>query len=246
MQRIQGRERAAHLFAQTSVFSLITKLSLWAFLALGALASMTCEIVFPPQGESVPQNVRLQAGNTEVLLFWSRPPGVPQSKVYGYNVYRDEEYLQTKGSLSTVRATASNFLDRNLSNNKQYTYKISIVYNADDAADSENGALIGRQSTAVQAHTREVPGRPGNFTAVQVPNTGDVQISWISPAVQGASNIFEYRLYRNGATIARVSGSQYDFTDTNLQRGGARYVYTVRAINSTGIGIESSTTVIMN
>lgn len=246
MQRFQGRERAAQLFAPTSAFSRIKKLSFWAFFALGALGSMSCEIVFPPQGESVPENVRLQAGNTEALLLWSRPPDVPQSKVYGYNVYRDDEYLQTNGRLSTVRATATSFLDSNLSNDTQYTYKVSIVYTSDEAAGSENGVRIGRQSLGVMGRTRAVPGRPENFTAVQVPNTGNVQISWVTPAVQGASNIFEYRLYRNGSTIARVSGSQHDFTDTNVPRDGARHVYTVRAINLTGIGIESSAAVIMN
>lgn len=58
--------------------------------------------------------------------------------------------------------------------------------------------------------------------------TSSVALSWTASTVSDGSGIANYDIYRNGSSLATVSGTTTSYTDTNLSEG-TQYTYKVRA-----------------
>ncbi len=82
-----------------------------------------------------------------------------------------------------------------------------------------------------------VPSSPVHLFATA--GSGYVLLHWMAPIDDGGSSITQYIIYRNGVPIKTVSAAQQSYNDTNVNDGQS-YVYTVRAVNSVGLGFKSA------
>jgi predicted phage tail protein len=88
-----------------------------------------------------------------------------------------------------------------------------------------------------------VPGTPRNVTAT-TNSTKGINLAWQAPTSNGGSAITQYRIYRSTTSgtetlLTSVSGTTLTYRDTSTKRG-TTYFYVIRAVNSVGVGPNSS------
>jgi fibronectin type 3 domain-containing protein len=81
-----------------------------------------------------------------------------------------------------------------------------------------------------------VPGIPVQLTAATATSRG-ISLTWKVPASQGSSPITAYRVYRGNSagteTPLTSVGNVLSYTDSSA-RSGARFYYTLVAVNASG------------
>jgi cellulose 1,4-beta-cellobiosidase len=185
----------------------------------------------PTAPATVPDQPTLSAtaGNAQVALSWTTPAD-GGTAITGYRLYRGTTsgYLAPYQTLGVVTA----YTDTAVSNGTTYYYQVSAVN-----AVGEGSRSSERSATPTAPLT--VPGQP---TLSATAGTGQVALSWTTPA-NGGSPISAYRLYRGTSsgslalyqTLGVVSG----YTDTAVTNG-TTYYYQVSAVNAIGEGSRST------
>ncbi|MHB8512297.1 MAG: RCC1 domain-containing protein [Actinomycetota bacterium] len=179
---------------------------------------------------TAPQNLIATSGNAQVSLSWSAPASNGGSAVTGYNIYRS-----TSSGTETLltQATSTSYQDTGLTNGTTYYYKVSAV----------NGVGEGSLSNEASAMPATLPGAPSGLSAT----SGNTQatLHWSAPSSNGGAAITNYNIYRStspGAeTLLTQVGNVTSYTDSGLNNG-AKYYYTVSAVNIVGEGPQSAET----
>jgi len=192
----------------------------------------------PPSGGTVdttPPSVPAQFAATaptpsQVQLSWnaSTDDGVG---VAGYRLYRD-------GSNTPIaNVTVTHYTDTGLASNTAYTYTLRAYDAATPANESALTAAVSVTTPpAPPTGDSTPPTVPQDVTAIAT-STTSIQISW-SPSTD-ASGISEYRVFREGASVAIAVTQNTTFTDTQLTPN-TTYTYFVTAVDGATPSNESA------
>lgn len=158
----------------------------------------------------------LSASNlTDRSLSIAWQPASDDVRVAGYQIFRNGTLVGSGSGLQ--------FNDSGLSPSTTYRYEVLAF----DAAGNQSA-----RSPALDVTTRApdtvAPGAPGTPVA-GTRTASSIALSWA--AASDNYGVLDYRLFRNGALAATVSGTSH--TDTNLQSSTA-YSYSVRARDAAG------------
>lgn len=181
---------------------------------------------------TVPSTVSLRSArrnaNSSVTVSWN--------KAYGGNYYR--VYRKTPGSgwklLANVRSTSLSYTDRNPVKGQKNIYTVRMYNSSTRAAGrySTSGVSVNFGGTA----STKTPGRPTLYK-ISSSAYNKITISW-----KKASNATHYRIYyktpgSSWKLIQTVGANTTSYTHTSSSKyplaQGQKYIYTVRAYNST-------------
>ena len=154
------------------------------------------------QKPSAPSGLSVSNTIASLTLKWNAVKGAT-----GYEIYR----AGTDGKYSKIKTvTSTSYVDTNVKNNAQYSYKIK-AYNAAGASAFSTAASLKKTQISVS-----------NLKADA--NGSKVQLSWTG-VVTGAEGYVIYRRTEGGsyAEIGRTSGNTY----SNTISAGIKYYYAV-------------------
>lgn len=180
------------------------------FAALVFMAGTTTSFA-DSQNPSVVENVSASAlSNSDIRLNWSKP--WDNVEVIGYNLYRDDRYF------TTVYDT-TNYIDRGLSSNRNYSYYVVAFDRARNYSSKSSRVQASTGSNDSGSDNSPPPpqdtgsGKPSvpNGLSAQVLGDTEIRLSW-----QSSSGYVEgYNLYRNDRYFTTVKGST-SYTDDEL------------------------------
>jgi fibronectin type 3 domain-containing protein len=181
---------------------------------------------------SVPAGLTASAGSpTQVIIEWSASTDTGGAGLAGYRLYRD-------GSNDPVaNVTVTHYTDTGLTPNTSYTYTLRAYDAALPANESALTAAVSVSTPAAPPTGDSTPPTvPDNVTAIATTTTS-IQISW-SPSTD-SSGISEYRVFREGTSVAIAVTQNTTFTDTQLSPN-TKYTYFVTAVDGATPSNESA------
>jgi uncharacterized repeat protein (TIGR03806 family) len=160
-----------------------------------ALAVSTLGDTTPP---SVPTGFTTTAvQSTSVALAWNAATDTGGSGLHDYRVYRDNVLLAT--------VTGTSYSDTTVAPSTLYSYQVS----ARDNAGNESGRSAGLPVTTPADTT--APSVPTGFTTTSILSTS-IALAWNAATDTGGSGLHDYRIYRDNALLATVTGTSYSDT----------------------------------
>jgi titin len=173
--------------------------------------------IWAPSTPDMPLNLEVVTGNQYATLTWEEPynGGEP---IEGYVIYVNGELNDFTGSLTCTVMGLTNF----------QTYTLGVA--------AYNALGIGPIAEIEATPTVSVPTAPVNLVA----DFGDASVSltWEAPVNDGGLPLTTYLISLNDGVVV------YDTTDTHLTiiglSNGFEYWFTVRAVNSLGMGPDSN------
>ncbi len=210
-------------YADNTVASLTTySYAIDAFDAAGnhsapsASVNVTTPDTSPP---TVPTGVSAVAVSpNEVDLSWTA--STDNVGVTGYSVYRNAVLV------SPVSGSSLTYHDTSVSASTTYSYTIDAF----DAAGNHSAQSAAASITTPAAPDTQPPTVPTGVLA-QVGPAGEVDVSW-NAAIDDVG-VTGYTVYRNGTTLATVSGSKLSFADKTVA-STTSYAYNVDAFDAAG------------
>ncbi|NJD67930.1 MAG: hypothetical protein C3F12_05185 [Candidatus Methylomirabilota bacterium] len=188
-----------------------------------------------------PSNVRVEAGERAVRLFWDAPArridGSPLDLVPRYNIYRGASPGQYDPvPVNREPIVGTQFQDTDLVNDRTYYYRIAAVESQEPPW--QEGLSSGEVSAAPMDLTPPAP--PQRVRAVVGPGLA-VSLSW---DLNREADLLGYHVYRSDATerppqrLTEAPLKSPTFTDRSVRSRG-RYLYTVTAIDASSRHNES-------
>lgn len=180
---------------------------------------------------SVPSSLAANAVSpTQVQVSWEASSD-DSAGVAGYRLYRD-------GSNSPIaNVTVTHYTDTGLTANTSYVYTVRAFDAATPANESALTAPVSVNTPPAPPEGDSTPPSvPDNVTAIAT-STTSIQISW-SPSTD-ASGISQYRVFREGTSVAIAVTQNTTFTDTQLEPNTA-YTYFVTAVDGATPSNESA------
>ena len=172
---------------------------------------------------TAPANLSATAGNAQVSLSWDASAGTDE-----YRVYRAASTGSFTRIASGTTITDTNYTDTGVTNGTAYRYTVRAYNTAGESGDS---------NTVSATPAIPIPAAPENLSVTTT--TSAAALSW--NAVTGATAYQVYRATGAGSFTRIASGSTITgttYTNTGLTEG-VSYRYTVRAVNSSGVGPDS-------
>jgi chitodextrinase len=190
---------------------------------LGSIPKATVTIVSDDVPDTIAPSVpaNLSAGfasPTSVNLSWSASVDTGGAGLAGYVIFRNGVQQATSSSASFSDTVA---------NGARHTYTVAAY----DAAGNTSA-----QSNAVIPSDTLPPTVPGTPTGTVLSST-QIDLRWGASTDLGGAGLDSYRLYRNGAVIATLTGTS--FGDSGLSPG-TTYTYTVDAYDRGGYASSQS------
>lgn len=173
-------------------------------------------------------------GDTKVTMSWTKPNDngspITSYKVTYWQIGTDNFMKKTLDGKSTGGQITG------LTNEASYAFKINAVNALGQSPDSNvDSATPSKSSIAT------VPNQVRGVTGI--PSNGQVFLSWIEPSDNG-SPITSYRITVNekGSTVSTTYPNIGDVTKTTILglQNNVSYEFKISAVNSVGIGKESS------
>ena len=163
---------------------------------------------------SVPADLSVEPRSAaEIDLDWSLAGD--NDRVDGYNIFRDGEFLAT--------SQASRFTDATALPDTAYCYRVSAFDGAGNESAQGNEACISTPPDV------EYPTVPTGLSATWSDNSGQSVISLTWTASTDDGRITHYRVYRNGAWHADVTGTRFEDADL---ASSSSYYYEVSAVDA--------------
>lgn len=122
------------------------------------------------------------------------------------------------------------------------TFSVTAATNYSARSRASNGVGTGTESS--NAFTYGVPSAPASAsTVVSTTVQGRITVNWTAPTSPNTASgtVTGYTVFRNGTSIATVSGTTLTYVDDSLT-AGTTYTYTVRASNTVGYGATTTAT----
>jgi chitodextrinase len=161
---------------------------------------------------TVPANLQAAVvSSSEVRLTWTA--STDDVGVSGYRIYRDGSLVGTSTGLI--------YSDTGLSAATTYGYRVAAYDAAGNASTQTDALTVNTGDTAP-------PTVPAGVAAAAVSSTR-IDLSWTASTDNVA--VASYRIYRNSALLATVTGTSY--SDTGLAASTA-YTYNVSAVDGAG------------
>ncbi|GMF22595.1 unnamed protein product [Phytophthora fragariaefolia] len=158
------------------------------------------------------------------MIQWSGSEDTGGGNFVAYRLYSESGEILYDGP-NTV------FLRGSLTKNTQYGYAVS----AWNSAGSSNKCAFVFATTSAEV---VAPSQPLDLT--QVNSTGgSIGLEWKMPMDCGGDKIAGYRVIRNGIRIVDIGANETTFVDDTDLVADQRYVYSVHASNSVGLGPSS-------
>jgi len=179
-----------------------------------------------------PRNFTLKGGNKLVEVSWLSPEKNGGTPITGYIVLRGE-VESSLDVIETLGPETSSYNDSDVTNGKVYYYRL--------LAKNIIGDSLPTQTVSVKP--MGIPSAPRN---VRTEASGSyIKVLWEPPEDTGGASITGYDIYRSddGGEMKLV-GSVGPGINTYLDKGvkpGVKYEYTVKATNSVGESVASST-----
>ena len=126
----------------------------------------------------------------------------------GYNIYRDEQFI------INVSADITSYLDTGLTNNIEYCYVITALY--------QEGESEGSNSTCSTPITGSAPS-----DLYSLGTNGGIDLEWLA----GSDLVIEYRIYRDNEYLASSNVTNYFDQETLVYQ---EYCYYVTALYASG------------
>ncbi len=182
---------------------------------------------------SIPSNLQLRVGDTEIYLTWAKDDSLEQ-EIEFYKIYRAifNFYVQPSDftNISTIPVSNDTFTDYTVSNGIVYTYFITSVdiYGNESLNPLEDGYMPSR---LISGNSIENASLSPPTDLVGVKSGDDAELSWT--ATSGSFNGYEIsRSDENNYSfrvIDYIPVSQTTYTDQDaLLKDGASYYYLVR------------------
>jgi chitodextrinase len=168
---------------------------------------------------TIPANLQATVvSSSEIRLTWTA--STDDVGVSGYRIYRDGSLIATSTGLI--------YSDTGLSAATSYIYRVAAFDSAGNASS---------QTAALTVNTGDTtpPTVPAGVNATAV-SSSRIDLSWTASTDNVA--VASYRIYRNSALLATVTGTSY--SDTGLAASTA-YTYNVSAVDGTGNASAQST-----
>lgn len=167
-------------------------------------------------------------GESAQLIHLSQPtqpdnlvitPEAHQAEVTWSAVEGATEYVIERGGQEIYRGRETRVIIPGLMEGTQYAYTLRALNRQ------------GTSSEMVDVPILTLPAQPHEMRTLDVERTG-LHLDWTTSEVRGADG---YILERDGQVIARIESDRTAFEDKHLSPG-TKYVYTLRAFNSSGEG----------
>jgi type II secretory pathway pseudopilin PulG len=175
----------------------------------------------------MPTGLSVFAGDQVVYLSWDT---CPIGDLSHYEVYRSEDGVNF--ALVGDDLPAPSYTDTGLTNGVTYYYQVRAVDTDGNASEpSETVSAVPEIVTDT-----DPPSIPAHLTAVAVPDTPTVDLSW-DPSNDPKSGVRGYTIERSADLVAwsEIQGdyAQTTFTDANAG-WGATWYYRVKAVDNAG------------
>ena len=185
---------------------------------------------------AVPQNVTAKSsGDRQITISYKASAGATQYNIYRYN--GNTKKYQYKGTTFATADIPTEYVDKNLSANITYYYKVVAVI-------KEAGlTLQSAQSAACNAKSIGTPAVPQNVTAK---SSGDRQITISYKASAGATqyNIYRYngntKKYQYKGTTFATADIPTEYVDKNLSANITYYYKVVAVTKEAGLTLQSA------
>ena len=182
-----------------------------------------------------PRNLRATAGNRQVSLAWTKPPGA----ITGYEV----RYVKTGAAWSEWTAipgsgaSTESHTVSGLDGGSSYTFEVRAVNSAGKGLESQATATPTGSSTPIVT----APAAPTGLSAEA--GNGQVVLSWSDPDNDSITR-YEVRYGKVGESWGAwtaISNSDADTTGHTVPSldNGSEYRFRIRAVNNTGNGAQS-------
>ncbi|WP_095454216.1 fibronectin type III domain-containing protein [Enterococcus hirae] len=185
------------------------------------------EEILPP---AAPLNLRIDDVTTNsVSLSWQE--AIDNVDVASYNVYRDDQLVQT------LTGTDLTYIDTGLMEDTTYTYIVKAVDPSGNLSEASN-AVKARTKMTIEV-SRPLP--PTKLRSAHV-TEHEVALMWDAP--NESKEIMSYQVYRNNVLVGEVAGETSLYTDKDLQEN-TKYSYVVKSKNKEGNLSEESNKIIV-
>jgi hypothetical protein len=187
------------------------------------------QISFGPPSWSLlaPTNfVATAADTTHVATSWTA-----SANAVSYRIYRN-------GSVTGTSASTS-YMDPTVASGSTYSYYVTAVDSAGAESTASNVATVTTPGGAATDTTP--PTAPAGVSAAKGNgNRPRVTVTW--SASTDDVGVAGYRVFRNGATLATVSGTTLSFNDSKAPKGtDSYYVVAVDAAGNASVASNSAT-----
>ncbi|WP_317444511.1 fibronectin type III domain-containing protein [Streptomyces collinus] len=166
---------------------------------------------------AAPTGVTATDGGPGITVAWKPVPGAAR-----YLVHRRWDYDGENPVVQVASVTGSSWLDTTAKEGLDYTYWVTAADPAGNRSPRSGPASVHRDDHA--------PSAPTGLTAATRAGTG-VALSWRAPTTPVTSDLYVYRIYRDGEFVDEVRAAQTSYTDTSV-RQSVSYAYTVTAVDS--------------
>jgi hypothetical protein len=175
-------------------------------------------------------NLRLDEGDTSVLVAWEVPADTGGIEIRGYRVYRGDA-LDNMSRIIERDSTTFSYSDRSLTNGLRYCYYVTAY-------------IMDRESAPTEVQWASPYGLPPIPTGLQaVAGNLQVTLTWSPPTTNNGRPITNYFI-RWGTSPAALSNTvQIDNKTIHIQavpENGLVYFFQVAAINLRGTGLFSA------
>ncbi|MCM3745861.1 S-layer homology domain-containing protein [Paenibacillus pasadenensis] len=167
-----------------------------------------------------PQNLAVVGGDRQATLSWNAVPDADRYRIYMATNTNFNDAVE----VATV--TSSTYSVQRLVNGTPYYFIVK----------SENAGGLSEASNQAFVIPATIPGAPINVTAIA--GNGQALVTFTAPIDNGGSAITGYEVTVSPGFVV-VTGGASPITITGLTNG-ARYTFTVKAINGTGKSVSSA------
>lgn len=158
-----------------------------------------------------PENITV----SNATVKWSRVSGAT-----GYKVFRKSPGGSYK-EIGEIGSSTLKFTDTTAKKNSQYYYTVAAMNGT-----TQGSYLSGKGVNCLDAV---------KITSVSAVKNGGATVKWSK--VSGATGYYVYRKTADGEWKKFAKTSSLSYTDTSSCKSGTEYFYTVKAYNSSGVGI---------